>query len=281
MDRKLKADLFMFFSFVLLGVFVYIFHVIQSAGHIRGYITGLALVIGWFILQRQNDRRLRNLWGSFMLWVIHSNVYFDVRTHYVGIFRFLKHILFCLFILYLKITRPNNHQKQQQRLNTFRNFVIILIYIYIALFPDISTNAYGNAIFSILRVFCVTILVMTRYKDEHSTPNRYTTSHLALQEFVWVFFIHEFGLPITLMQLMSDLVCIRYTRTFPYFKITNDKQSQQNNSGALALEKSKLARNTRTSMELGSMAEKGNVIGARNDVITMSDEKIARLFRNT
>ena len=68
-------------------------------------MTSLALLIGWFVIQgRENDKRLTNLWGSFLVWVIHSNVFFDVRTHFTGIFRFVKHILFCVLVLYLQIT---------------------------------------------------------------------------------------------------------------------------------------------------------------------------------
>ena len=276
MDKKLKADLFMFFSFVLLSVLVYIFHIIQSAGHIRGYITGLALLIGWFIIQRERDRRLRNLWGSFILWVIHSNVYFDVRTHYVGIFRFIKHIFFCVLVFYLHVTRNpitenNREAKTTTRLSSFRNVVIILIYIYIALFPDISTNAYGNAIFSILRVFCSTILVMTRYKDEHNVTKIVSTRSLVLHEFAWVFFVHDFALlPLTIWQLVSDIVTIKYSKTFPYIKITamqNNSYPTSSQDNIMDLQHGK----QQTRMEKGT---------CRNDVITMSEDKISRLFRN-
>jgi len=260
MDAKLKADLFMFFSFVLLSVIVYVFHIIQSAGQIRGYITGLSLVIGWFILQgRENDRRLTNLWGSFMLWVIHSNVYFDVRTHYVGIFRFIKHVFFCVLVIYLQITRrsvSNRNIENAQRLSSFRNLAVILLFIYIALFPDLSTNAYGNAIFSILRVFCVTVLVMTRYKDSQVSVK----TNLLLYEFVWVFFIHEFALPLTILQLLSDVMSTTYTNTFPFFTIKNKNYDEQ------SLKQNKMTKLTKL--------EQGN-----GDVIQMSDKDITRLLK--
>tara|TARA_B100000902_G_scaffold397753_1_gene462460 strand:+ start:3270 stop:4076 length:807 start_codon:yes stop_codon:yes gene_type:complete len=230
MDERLKRDLFMFLSFVTISVVVYVFHIIQSAGQIRGYATGLSLILAWFILIKERDRRLRHLWGSFLIWVIHSNVYFDVRTHYTGVFRFVKHILFLLLVLYLRLT-PRKHDKTT-KMSTFRNIAIIMLHFYVALFPDVSTNAYGNALFSILRVFVVTILVMTRYNDEYKNLIDSSNSgtlydknksmvYLELDEFCWVFFIHEYLLFVSVLQLLGDIAPLERKADFPWcqFKI--------------------------------------------------------------
>ena len=259
MDEKLKGDLLMFFSFVLLSGFVYVFHIIQSAGQIRGYVTSLALLIGWFVMKgRENDKRLTNLWGSFLVWLIHSNVFFDVRTHFTGIFRFVKHILFCVLVLYLQITRGSGETDtlQTRRLSSFRNVAVILLFVSIALLPDLSTNAYGNALFSILRVFCVAVLVMTRFKDAYKkNTSSALPSKLILYDFVWIFFIHEFGLALAILQLLGDVTSLHFTSSFPYFKFLNKYELPE------------------------TAPKKSSPQGKRTDVISMSDSELQRLFK--
>ena len=223
-------------------------------------MTSLALLIGWFVIHgREHDKRVTNLWGSFLVWVIHSSVFFDVRTHFTGIFRFVKHILFCVLVLYLLITRGSSEADTgpTRRLSSFRNVAVILLFVSIALLPDLSTNAYGNALFSILRVFCVAVLVMTRFKDDAYKKNTGSAlpSKLILYDFVWIFFIHEFGLSLAILQLLADVTSLHFTTSFPYFKFMNK-------------------------YELPQTAPKSSPQqGKRSDVISMSDTELQRLFK--
>lgn len=228
MDYKLKRDLFMFLSFVLLSSCIYVYHILQSADQLRGYITGFSLIIAWFIMKKEPDLRLQHLWGSFMVWVIHSNVYFDVRSHYVGFFRFIKHIIFLILVLYLRLTPKRNNTR---KLQGFRNIAIILFWLFISLFPDQSSNAYGNVLFSILRLFCVTVLVMTRYKDEYYRNELIQQDNrLHLDEFCWIFFVYELFLLVCIVQLVQDIFPLEAIKKFPFIKFQDTTAVSKSNT---------------------------------------------------
>ncbi len=74
-------------------------------------------------------------------------------------------------------------------------------------------NVYGNALFSILRIFACTIIIMTR-QDNNAT----------IEEFVWVYFCHETVLALVVVQILFDFLPIVFTGGWPPIRTVKNKQ---------------------------------------------------------
>ena len=145
------------------------------------------------------------LWACFFAWVVYSNIYYDVRTHWYGLYRIIKHVAFVIF----PFTAATKLLQNNKVLKT-------LFWIIVLVGPDVSSNVYGNALFSILRNFCCTIIIMTRlHNNEKNTLQD-------IEEFAWVFFCHEILLAFVVLQLLFDFLPLQVHRKYPF--IRNNKQ---------------------------------------------------------
>lgn len=199
---KLLKDLAMFASFMMISGFVYFFHVFQNEPTIRGYLTAFSLLIAYCFQFQKYDKRMALMWSSFFAWVILSNVYYDLRTHLYGYLRLARHVLFAFFAVAAAVKRIKASSKLR-----------MLFWLIVAFGPDISSNVYGNALFSILRIFACTIIIMTRQEVEP-----------VMEEFVWVFFCHEIVLAVVVVQILFDFLPIEFTGRWPPVRTIKNKQ---------------------------------------------------------
>jgi len=200
-QTKLLKDLSIFGSFMTVAGFVYVFHIFQNEPSIRGYLAAASLLVSYVFQFQQYDTRMKYLWSCFFAWVIYSSVYYDVRTHCSGLYRLLRHLLFAFFPLAAAT-------KQLHRSNLKKG----LFWVLVAVGPDISSNVYGNALFSIIRTFSCTMLIMTRVQDPKSNNEN------SMEEFVWVFLCHEVLLPIVVLQLLFDFLPIELVSSWPFVR---------------------------------------------------------------
>ena len=207
-NRKARAkntllkDLAMFASFMGISCCVYFFHVFQNEPSVRGYLTAFSLLLAYCFQFQTYDERMRTIWACFFAWTVSSNVYYDVRTHLYGYYRLARHIVFVFFAL----AAASKKLKVSNRLR-------VLFLIIVAFGPDISSNVYGNALFSILRIFACTVLIMTRQEKQP-----------AVEEFVWVYFCHEVVLAVVVVQILFDFLPIEFTGGWPPVRTVNNNQ---------------------------------------------------------
>lgn len=199
---KLLKDLAMFGSFMGIAGCVYFFHVFQNEPSTRGYLTAFSLLLAYCFQFQQYDKRMSTMWACFFAWVVSSNVYYDPRTHLYGYWRLARHLLFSLFAIASAVKR----MKQSRKLK-------IVFWLIVAFGPDLSSNVYGNALFSILRIFACTIIIMTRQEAEPS-----------IEEFVWVYFCHEVVLFVVVIQILFDFLPIEFTGGWPPVRTVKNKQ---------------------------------------------------------
>ena len=142
--NKLLKDLAMFASFMGISCCVYFFTCSRNEPSVRGYLTAFSLLLAYCFQFQTYDERMRTIWACFFAWTVSSNVYYDVRTHLYGYYRLARHIVFVFFALAAasKKLKPNNRLR-------------VCFWIIVAFGPDISSNVYGNALFSILRIFAL------------------------------------------------------------------------------------------------------------------------------
>lgn len=200
--NKLLKDLAMFASFMGISCCVYFFHVFQNEPSVRGYLTAFSLLLAYCFQFQTYDERMRTIWACFFAWTVSSNVYYDVRTHLYGYYRLARHIVFVFFAL----AAASKKLKVSNRLR-------VLFWIIVAFGPDISSNVYGNALFSILRIFACTVLIMTRQEKQP-----------AVEEFVWVYFCHEVVLAVVVVQILFDFLPIEFTGGWPPVRTVKNKQ---------------------------------------------------------
>ncbi len=201
--NKLLRDLSMFGSFMGVSGFVYLFHVFQNEPSVRGYLAAASLMVAYVFQFQTYDYRMRQMWSCFFAWVVYSSVFYDIRTHWYGLYRFLRHLCFAFFPL----AAATKHLR--------KGFLIRgLFWVIIVAGPEISSNVYGNALFSILRVFACTVIIMTRVQDSGEAGQH------SLEEFVWVFFCHETLLSIVVVQLLFDFLPIELQGAWPFVRNT-------------------------------------------------------------
>ena len=205
----------MFTCFVVSSAFIYFFHVFQNKPSIRGYLTAASLLVSYFFQFQKYDLRMSMLWSCFFAWVVYSNIYYDVRTHWYGIYRLIKHVAFAVFPFAAATKLLQNNK-----------ILKTLFWIVILGGPDLSSNVYGNALFSILRNFCCTIIVMTRLQN-----NDEKNSIQNIEQFAWVFFCHEILLAFVVLQLLFDFLPLEICRRYPFIK-SNKQQVPSDVIGA-------------------------------------------------
>jgi len=191
----------MFGSFMCVSGFVYVFHVFQNEPSIRGYLAAASLLVSYVFQFQDYDSRMKHLWSCFFAWVIYSSVYYDPRTHCFGLFRLARHLAFAFFPF--AAATKQMHQSRMKK---------GLFWLLVAIGPDISSNVYGNALFSIIRTFSCTMLIMTRVQEVK------TDKQNSMEEFVWVFFCHEVLLALVVLQLLFDFLPIELVGSWPFLR---------------------------------------------------------------
>ena len=175
----------MFSSFLSGGILIYFFHVFQSSIVQRCHITSIALLFAW-LGSLASDVRTTIFWKALSTWVIYSNIFFDMHTHWEGYPRITKQILLSI----IPILVSYNKMKSKLFQLMFWTLVVVI--------PDISSNIYGNAIMSEIKLFVCSIMIMTR--------SRHHPTHeiVELEHYVWVFFIHDALVVLALWQIYYD-----------------------------------------------------------------------------
>ena len=176
----------MFSSFLSGGVLIYFFHVFQSSIVQRCHITSTALLFAW-LGSLASDLRTTVFWKALSAWVVYSNIFFDMHTHWEGNIRIAKHVLLCTIPF---IVAYNKMQRKIYQL-FFWSIVVIV--------PDISSNIYGNAIMSEIKIFICCLLIMIRFR------HRSIEEAIALENYVWVFLIHDALVVFAILQIYFDM----------------------------------------------------------------------------
>ena len=202
---KLLKDLTMFASFMAVAGFTYLFHIFQNEPSYRGYLAAGSLLTSYVFQFQDYDVRMKHMWAAFFAWTVYSNIYYDARTHCYGLYRLVRHLLFGFFVF-----AAATKQLQSSRIKK------ALFWFLLAIGPDISSNVYGNALFSIIRIFACTILIMTRVQEQKNDTN-------SIEEFVWVFFCHEILLVVVVVQILFDFLPIELISSWPF--VRTQKQS--------------------------------------------------------
>lgn len=175
----------MFTSFMLGAFLIYLFHIFQSAVVQRCYITSSVLLAAW-LGSHADDLRTNVFWKSLAVWVVYSNMYFDLHTHWHGYAKTAKQALLC--------TMPWLAAKG------YGKSMLCQLYFWalVVLVPDISSNIYGNAIMSEIKLFVVCMLIMVRFRK------RPIVEAMQLENYVWVFFVHDALVALACLQLWLD-----------------------------------------------------------------------------
>ena len=179
------STLIMFSSFLGGGILVYFFHVFQSSIVQRCHITSVAILGAW-LGSLANDARTAIFWKALGVWVIYSNLFFDMHTHWQDYPRLTKHILLCSLPILVSYDKMESKVYQ------------LLFWLLVVVFPDISSNIYGNAIMSEIKLFVCCIMIMTR--SRHRSVQQFTN----LEHYVWVFFIHDTLVVLAIWQIYYD-----------------------------------------------------------------------------
>ena len=177
--------LIMFSSFLSGGILIYFFHVFQSSIVHRCHITSIALLFAW-LGSLASDVRTTIFWKALSVWVIYSNIFFDMHTHWQGYPRVAKQILLCTLPILVSYNKMDSKVLQ------------LFFWTLVVAFPDISSNIYGNAIMSEIKLFlcCMLIITRSRHHQKHEL--------IQLEQYVWVFFIHDSLVVLGLWQMYYD-----------------------------------------------------------------------------
>ena len=145
----------MFASFMAVAGFTYLFHIFQNQPSLRGYLAAASLLTSYVFQFQEYDVRMKHMWACFFAWTVYSNIYYDARTHCYGLYRLMRHLTFAFFVF-----AAATKQLRDGRIRK------AFFWFLLAIGPDISSNVYGNALFSIIRIFACTILIMTRVQEQ-------------------------------------------------------------------------------------------------------------------
>lgn len=184
--RNLLTYCFMFVSFFILSLFVYVLHIVQAGILYRTYVTAFALICCGFGMSQKQDLRCVYLWASACVWFVYSIIYFDIRTH-ISSFYWLWVLGFALFP-FLSWRRLYD----SPRLGVVYR---MLYWLYIFFTPSMHGNIYGNALYSIIKLLSVVLLILT---DERKVKR--------VEYYSWALFCHEILLLLVPFQIMYNVL---------------------------------------------------------------------------
>ena len=176
----------MFSSFMFGAIFIYLFHIFQSSVTQRCHITSVALLTAW-LANKAEDQRTNTFWKCLSIWVIYSNLFFDMHTHWLGWPQMAKHAL--LSSMPYLITKSFVHKLSVQ----------LFFWSLVVGVPDICSNVYGNAIMSEIKLFLCCVLIMARFRK------RSIQEALVIENYLWVLFIHDSLVWLAFLQAFFDL----------------------------------------------------------------------------
>lgn len=196
----------MFISFMTGAILIYFFHIFQSAIVHRCYITSIALFSAW-LGSKTKDKQTSIFWKCLSVWVIYSNIFFDMHTHWHGYMRVARHVLLCIVPFLVMYSSMDKMIYQLY----FWSIVVIV--------PDMSSNIYGNAIMSEIKIFICCLLIMIRFKKRTSIEAD------IMENYLWVFFIHDSLTWLAAIQFYYDLRAPRKKIAYQYKEDDNTEDS--------------------------------------------------------
>jgi len=193
--KKRTKDLLMLLSFLGVAAFTYVFHIIQAQQTLRTYFTAITLLVAYALAgpKTKTVPKIQTCWAIFFAWVVQSSIYYQPGTHVHGYIRFIKHIA-CIIIAIISATNSHN------------NMTEAMAWIIFAIVPDVSSNIYGNAMFSILRLFIMTVIVLL---DKEETQKK---------ELIWIFTSHEIILVVAILQIALKVLPVTTQKECPWIK---------------------------------------------------------------
>lgn len=200
--------LLMFSSFLLGATLVYFFHILQSGIVQRCYITATVLLAAW-IGAKVGDARTAIFWKCLSAWVIYSNIFFDMHTHWNGYPRLFRHLLLALvpwLIIYGKM-----------------DYALCQLYFWVVIvaIPDISSNVYGNAIMSEIKIFICCVLIIVRFRKKS------LQEAMMVENYAWVFFIHDALIWLACIQFVSDWRTKHQKETLPVVAVASPPKPEK------------------------------------------------------
>lgn len=189
----------MFSSFLLGATLVYFFHILQSSIVQRCYITSTVLLAAW-LGTKIGDNRTCTFWKCLSVWVIYSNIFFDMHTHWDGYPRFFRHLLLC-FMPWLVVYSQIKYAMYQ-----------LFLWVIIIGVPDISSNVYGNAIMSEIKIFICCIMIIVRFRKKTLDET------LFIENYIWIFFVHDSLIWLAGIQIVGDWRSKKEKKVLPQYE---------------------------------------------------------------
>jgi len=181
----------MVLTFFTLCIFIYIFHIVQSAVFYRTYITAFSLFVVGFGTKYATDESSKLLWECSLVWFTYSIIFFDIRSHTTKLYWVIA-VLYSLFPI-LSIRKL--YKKQ------FAIYLRLIYFSYICFTPTLYANVYGNALYSIIKLLSIQLLIAT------------STDIQGIENYIWPAFAHPIILLFVPIQVGINVVSIVKTPT--------------------------------------------------------------------
>ena len=188
----------MIITFFTLCLFVYIFHIVQSAVFYRTYITAFSLFIVGFGTKYATDECSKLLWECSLIWFTYSIVFFDIRSHMTNLYWIIA-LLYSVFPI-ISIQKLYNRR--------FAIYLRLIFFSYVCFTPSLYANVYGNALYSIIKLLSIQLLIAT------------STNIQGIESYIWPAFAHPIILLFVPIQVVLNVMSI-------IKKPTISKQHQQ------------------------------------------------------
>jgi len=174
-------------SFMVLCIFIYIFHIVQAAVFYRTYFTASSLLILGLGLKLTKEKNTKLLWECSFIWFVYSLVFFDIRTHIQN-----GHwVIIAFYAMFPVFAYMKLYQKP------YGIYFRICFSVFVTITPTLFSNVYGNALYSIVKLLCVVLLIITN--DE---------GNLSIEHFIWPMFAHPIILTCVPVQVAFNVMRI-------------------------------------------------------------------------
>jgi hypothetical protein len=79
-------------------------------------------------------------------------------------------------------------------------YALYQLYLWVIVIgiPDISSNVYGNAIMSEIKIFICCVMIMVRFRKKP------LNEALFIENYIWIFFVHDALVWLAFIQIGSD-----------------------------------------------------------------------------
>ena len=174
-------------TFLTLTLFVYIFHIVQSAVFYRTYITAFSLFIVGFGTKYATDESSKMLWECSLVWFTYSILFFDIRSHITKLYWVIA-LLYAIFPI-LSIQKIYGKK--------FGIYLRLLYFSYVCFTPSLYANVYGNALYSIIKLLSMQLIITTSENNLKGIEN-----------YIWPAFAHPIVLLFVPIQVVINVMSI-------------------------------------------------------------------------